>query len=92
MIMELLGKSLETLFQICKKKFDIGTVCHIGMQMLKRVKELHGERIIHRDIKPENFLIGITDATKNKIFVIDFGVSKWYKSSSGSHIPFRDGI
>lgn len=59
--------------------------------MIERIKVVHQERIIHRDIKPDNFLCGGTDATKNTIYIIDFGLAKCYKSSDGEHIPFRDG-
>ena len=52
---------------------------------------MHEERIIHRDIKPDNFLIGATDATKDKVFIIDFGLAKCYKNSEGEHIPYKDG-
>ena len=52
---------------------------------------MHEERIIHRDIKPDNFLIGGTEATKDNIYIIDFGLAKCFKNSDGEHIPFRDG-
>jgi len=52
---------------------------------------VHEERIIHRDIKPDNFLIGGTEATKDTVFIIDFGLAKCYKNAEGEHIPYRDG-
>ena len=59
--------------------------------MIKIMKVVHNERIIHRDIKPDNFIMGSTESTKNKVYMIDFGLAKCYKSSDGEHIPFRDG-
>ncbi len=104
MVMDLLGKSLEDLFQECHRKFDLKTVCHIASQMvstkncshslfcqIQRIQKVHEERIIHRDIKPDNFLIGATESTKNNVYIIDFGLAKCYKNSEGEHIPFRDG-
>ena len=61
------------------------------MQMIQRIKVVHEERIIHRDIKPDNFMTGGTDANKNTVFIIDFGLAKCYKSSDGEHIPFIEG-
>ena len=58
--------------------------------MIKRIRVVHEERIIHRDIKPDNFLIGI-EATRDNIYIIDFGLAKCYKNSEGAHIPFIEG-
>ena len=102
MVMDLLGKSLEDLFQECRRKFDLKTVLCIAIQMvytfnsksfeqIQRIQKVHEERIIHRDIKPDNFLIGGNDQNKNNIFIIDFGLAKCYKNSDGEHIPFREG-
>jgi hypothetical protein len=35
MVMDLLGKSLEDLFQECRHKFDLKTILHISHQMVR---------------------------------------------------------
>ena len=91
MVMDMLGPSLEDLFSASKRQFDLKTVLMIAIQLLKRIEKVHEERIIHRDIKPDNFLIGGTEATKDSVFIIDFGLAKCYRNSDGVHIPYRDG-
>ena len=59
--------------------------------MIQRIQKCHEEGIIHRDIKPDNFLIGGQDHNKDVINIIDFGLAKYYKTSDGNHIPYRDG-
>ena len=45
--------------------------------------------IIHRDIKPENFVIGnYDDNSLNTLFLIDFGLSKYFIDKNKEHIPF----
>lgn len=41
---------------------------------------------IHRDIKPENFLISKEDSSI--VYLIDFGLSKYYRAIDGKHIEF----
>ena len=91
MVMDMLGPSLEDLFQTCKRNFDLKTVLLIAHQMVKRIEKVHEERIIHRDIKPDNFLIGGTEQTKDSVYIIDFGLAKCYQNSEGEHIPYKDG-
>ncbi len=47
--------------------------------------EFHNKNLIHRDIKPENFVIG--NEHLGTIYLIDFGLSKYYKDGTGKHIP-----
>ena len=86
--MELLGSSIEEIFQKQQKKFSIKTVCMTGIQMLDRLEFVHNKNIIHRDIKPDNFVLGL-DNKSHIIYVLDFGLSKKYKSSrTHQHIKF----
>jgi len=89
--MDLLGPSLEDLFQSCKRQLDLKTVLHIAIQLIRHIQKVHEERIIHRDIKPDNFLIGATEHTRDTVYVIDFGLAKCYMNSQGEHIPYKDG-
>ena len=88
LVMELLGNSLEDLFQKQKRKFSLKTTCLLGKQMIDRIEWVHSKLIIHRDIKPDNFVIGRNEK-QHIVYVIDFGLSKKYWSNKNNcHIKF----
>ncbi len=91
LVMQLLGPNLIELFNYCNaKKFTIGTVCMLAIQILNRIEYMHKHHYLHRDIKPENFLIGCGDKS-NIVYLIDFGLSKKYKDpKTHQHIPYRE--
>ena len=91
LVEELLGKSLEDIFNLHGKPFSLKTVCVLGIEMLKRIQYIHSKHYIHRDIKPDNFMVG-RGVNEKKIYIIDFGLAKkYYSVSKAQHIKFITG-
>ncbi|OZC09613.1 hypothetical protein X798_03306 [Onchocerca flexuosa] len=78
LVMDLLGPSLEDLFNFCSRRFTMKTVLMLADQMIGRIEY------------PDNFMMGIGRHC-NKLFLIDFGLAKKYRDSrTRAHIPYRE--
>ena len=86
LVQTLLGPSLSNLIDDFALNFTVKDICMLSIQMLERLEYIHSKNYIHRDIKPHNFLMGLKDP--NMVYIIDFGLSKKYRSKKGNHIKF----
>ncbi|KAI8837785.1 casein kinase-1 [Chytriomyces cf. hyalinus JEL632] len=96
---DLLGPSLEDMFDLCHRKFSVKTACMVAKQMITRVQTIHEKNLIYRDIKPDNFLIGRLSRYGNPshphpsslVYMVDFGMAKQYRDpKTKTHIPYRE--
>ncbi len=85
MVMDLLGNSLEDVFNKYNRKFTTHTIMFIAIQTIILIQNLHMSGYIHRDIKPNNFLIGNNGTSR--IYLTDFGLSTNYMTPQKTHIP-----
>lgn len=91
LVMELVGPSLEDLFDHCKHRFKLSTVLMLADQMLSRLEFVHALGYVHRDLKPENFAMGMGKRSHH-VYLLDFGLAKRFiDGKSGQHVPFCDG-
>ncbi|KAI0877435.1 casein kinase 1, delta [Hypoxylon argillaceum] len=74
LVFELLGPSLEDLFNYCDRRFSLKTILLIAEQAVSRIERIH-KKFLHGDIKPDNFLLGL-GRQGNTLYTIDFGLAR----------------
>lgn len=89
LIMNLMGRSLEDIHEK-RRRFSLKTTLMLGIQMISRLEFVHSCGYVHRDLKPDNFVLGLNEF-KNRIYLIDFGLSSRFLTSEGSHREEQSG-
>ena len=85
LIEQLLGENLEQVWAIINN-FTIKDLAMMAIQIIDRIEYVHSKDIVYRDVKPKNFLLGLND--KTFLYLIDFGISRKYRSSRGKHLKY----
>ncbi|KAK3947081.1 kinase-like domain-containing protein [Pseudoneurospora amorphoporcata] len=80
LVLDLLGPSLEDLFNYCGRRFSLKTILLIADQAISRIKYIHSKGVLHRDIKPENFVMGV-GKQGNTLYAIDFGIAQYFEEA-----------
>lgn len=87
LILEMLGRSLESILKERGRPFGLGTVSKIGVQLLDCLERLHAQNIVHSDLKPANIAIGLNNPSQ--VHLLDFGLSVTIVDSD---VPYRDNL
>ena len=93
LVMDLLGESVQQIFERSKRNLSLKHICIIGIKTLDRLKYLHARGFVHRDIKPQNLVLGRMDETPpdTELYLIDFGLSKRFRDPrTRQHVKYRN--
>lgn len=95
MVFDLLGPSLEDLFNYCGRKFSLKPVLMLVDQLLHRLEFIHSKGVIPRDLKPDNFLI-VSGKAGNQVYITDMGLARQCRDvridTSSANFQKRDMI
>ncbi|XP_065340100.1 serine/threonine-protein kinase VRK1-like [Cloeon dipterum] len=68
------GEDLWSIFKV-NKKFPFGTILRIAQQTLQVLEYIHSKDYAHCDVKGANLLVGNSPSTKNRVYLVDFGLA-----------------
>ncbi|QRW07092.1 Tyrosine kinase domain protein [Ceratobasidium sp. AG-Ba] len=90
MVLDLLGPSLEDLFNFCNRKFSLKTVLLLADQLIPGTEYNHLRNSIHHNIKLDKYLMG-NGWRGNQVNVVDFGLARTYcNPKTHDRISYRE--
>jgi serine/threonine-protein kinase len=85
MVMEYIGKNLETYAEELGGKLNVRTALRFSMQACAALHAAHSAGVVHRDIKPLNCLIRVRETDEGEkieeLVVTDFGIAREVRQS-----------
>jgi serine/threonine protein kinase len=85
LVMSLVGQNISELRKSQPgQRFSLPTGLDVARQMLEGIRAVHDHGALHRDIKPSNFAIGCGKEDSRRVYILDFGLARLYRTSSGS--------
>ena len=84
-VMDLLGPNLDELEFGVFRKPSRKTIIQVGISLLHALEEIHRSGWLHLSMKPHNLCIGGTEATRHKVYIVDFGRAEKYLTEEGLH-------
>lgn len=62
--------------------------CVLFFPQLDVLEYIHSKEYVHADIKASNLLIGHKTGTENQVFLVDFGLARYY-ANEGRHKEYK---
>ncbi|CAD5223178.1 unnamed protein product [Bursaphelenchus xylophilus] len=86
----------DNLFELRKfapdLRFPVKFALGVFYQLVETLQEIHTLGYMHRDIKPSNICLGRLPDERTKVFLIDFGMSRRFRTLDGKLIERRDNV
>ncbi|KAK6109146.1 Protein kinase domain family protein [Brugia pahangi] len=89
-IMQLLSQNVNDIRkQSPLKRFSRSTMARIVIQGIAGLRDIHQIGYIHRDIKPHNLCFGLSEVSKHRLVIVDYGLARRFRYPNGRVRPLR---